>query len=127
MTFNFETMHYDDLINVEDITDRMDELEALRDDNGDFPNDYAIVTEYAQLEAILEDLRGNGGDHRWNGDWYPATLIRESYFNEYMDDMVADCYSLPELPSFMTITLDYHALLMDYTSIELNGITYYYR
>ena len=127
MTFNFETMHHDDVIIVEDITDRMDELEALRDDNGDFPNDYFIVAEYAHLEAILEDLKGNGGDHQWNGDWYPATLISESYFNEYMDDMVADCYGLPELPSFMTITLDYHALLMDYTSIELNGITYYYR
>jgi hypothetical protein len=84
--------------------------------------------ELATLTAILDDLKSNGGDEKWRGDWYPVTLIRESYFEEAMDELVADCYEVPKnLPSFMTITLDYVALQMDYTSTEIDGVTYLYR
>lgn len=83
--------------------------------------------EFISLRDLLEDLKGNGGDEDWRGDWYPLTLIRESAFEEAMDEMVAECYELPELPSFMTVTLDYVALQMDYTSTEIDNVTYLYR
>ena len=83
--------------------------------------------EYQSIKTLVEELQGMGGDHQWRGDWYPSTLIRDSYFEESMDEMVADCYSLPELPSFMTITLDYVALQMDYSSVEVDGVTYWTR
>jgi len=45
-----------------------------------------------------------------------------------MDEMVADCYEVPKnLPSFMTITLDYVALQQDYSTVEIDGTTYFYR
>ena len=84
--------------------------------------------ELQTLEKLLEELKGYGGDEQWLGDWYPVTLIRDSYFEESMDEMVADCYEIPKgLPSFMTITLDYKALQMDYSSVEFDGEIYWYR
>lgn len=85
--------------------------------------------ELQTLENLLSDLCGNDfGDEQWEGDWYPVTLIKEYYFEESMDEMVADCYDMPKnLPSFMTVTLDYDALKQDYTECEFEGDTYYYR
>ena len=123
MTIDTNTMHFDDVIDVRDIIERIEELEAMEGER-----DEDEVTELITLQDIMEDLNGYGGDEQWRGNWYPVTLIRESYFEEYMDQMVADCYDVPKnLPSFMTITLDYVALQMDYTSTEINGITYLYR
>jgi hypothetical protein len=136
-----------DVIDVRDIIARVEELEELREaDREEFDADPANAgvdfdnwvcnqlswdreqqNELDNLRAILRDLEGNGGDEEWRGDWYPVTLIRESYFEQAMDELVADCYSIPELPSFMTITLDYRALQMDYTSTEIDGSTYFYR
>jgi hypothetical protein len=129
-TFN---MH-DNIINVSDLTDRVDELrqevEAYENPEGDLEAHDADAdsrSELTGLEEILSELAGGGGDHQWDGTWYPGYLIAESHFEEYMDEMVADCYSIPELPSFMTVTLDYAALRMDYTEIEIDGVTYFYR
>ena len=84
--------------------------------------------ELETLESLLEKIKGYGGDEHWQGNWYPVALIRDSYFEEYMDEMVADCYEIPkDLPSFMLITLDYKALQMDYSSVEFDGETYWYR
>lgn len=87
--------------------------------------------EYFLLKKLLEDMADNGGgDEEWRNAWYPVTLIQDSYFEDAMDEMVEDCYGnqyTKELPSFMTITLDYNALQMDYTSVEYDGVTYWYR
>lgn len=84
--------------------------------------------ELETLESLLSDLCDNGCDEQWEGNWYPVTLIKESYFDESMDEMVADCYDMPKnLPWFMTVTLDYDALKQDYTECEFEGDTYYYR
>lgn len=71
---------------------------------------------------------GYGGDHQWEGDWYPVTLIKESYFEEYMDDMLEDCGDIPKnIPPYLTITVDYDALKQDYSEVDFEGDTYYYR
>lgn len=126
MTIDFNTLSHDDIIDVRDIIERIEELEnEIPETEG---QKWANCDEYASLMALMEELSGNGGDEQWRGDWYPVTLIRESHFEEAMDEMVADCYEVPkDLPSFMTITLDYVALQMDYTSTEIDGVTYLYR
>lgn len=59
-------------------------------------------------------------------DWkYGETLIRRDYFETYMDEMVADCYTLPDdMPSWMSIVLDYVALEQDYTCVDFDGVEY---
>ena len=123
----YELNSTDDIIDVRDIIELFEELEAeMPDDDADVKN-WPRLHEWMAVGALLSDLCGNGGDEQWRGDWYPVTLIRDSYFGQAMDEMVADCYALPELPSFMTVTLDYVALQMDYTSTEIDGVTYWYR
>jgi hypothetical protein len=115
-----------DTIDIRDIIERVEELENEVADTE--AQTWANRDEYAELTAILDELAGSGGDEQWRGDWYPLTLIRESHFEEYMDEMVHDCYEVPKnLPSFMSIVLDYVALQQDYTAVEINGATYFYR
>jgi hypothetical protein len=123
----------DDIIYICDIIERFEELETELEGltSAEDAAIQGLNEEWDELESLrnlLEDLKGNGGDEQWRGDWYPQILIRESYFEEYMDDLVYDCYEVPKnLPSFMFITLDYVALQMDYTSTEIDGVTYFYR
>jgi len=62
-------------------------------------------------------------------DWeYGETLIHRSYFEEYMDEMVQDWYTLPaDMPSWMSIKLDYDALEQDYSSVDFDGQEYLIR
>lgn len=84
--------------------------------------------ELKTLEAILEDLAGNGGDEQWGGVWYPVTLIRDSYFEAAMDELIEDIGDMPkDIPAYLTVTVDYDALRQDYTSTEIDGETYWYR
>ena len=84
--------------------------------------------EFAKLEELLSELCGNVGDEQWRGDWYPVTLIRDSYFEQAMDDLLEECGDIPkDLPCYLTITVDYEALQMDYTSADIDGVTYWYR
>ena len=121
--FDYSMLNSKDNIQVEDLTDRIDwleghELEELPEDE---------QSELKALIKLVDELQGMGGDHNWRGDWYPSHLIRDSYFENAMDEMVADYYNMPELPSFMTVTLDYVALQMDYSSVEVDGVTYWTR
>ena len=138
----------DNVIDVRDIITRVEELRESRgelreefdsmpeNDGADFDNwvcnhPYFSREEFEELqtlENLLEELKGGGGDAHWEGNWYPCTLIRDSYFESAMDEMVSDCYEVPkDLPSFMIITLDYVALQQDYSSVEFDGVTYWYR
>ncbi len=84
--------------------------------------------ELETLETLLDELEGCGGDEQWEGNWYPVTLIRDSYFEEYMDELLEDIGDIPkDLPSYLTISVDYRALQMDYSSVEFDGETYWYR
>jgi hypothetical protein len=142
----------DDVIDVRDIIARFEELRDERDglqadadeEGAEIENSeaelpapaYAKLTawkdengeEFDTLRDLLDEMKGNGGDEQWEGDWYPATLIRDSHFNDAMDELLEDIGDLPKnLPCYLTITVDYDALQMDYTSVEYDGVTYWYR
>lgn len=131
--------NYDDTIDVRDIIARVEELREERDDYNDpeaeSPNmaDWADANaddanELETLESLLSDMAGSGGDEQWEGEWYPVTLIRDSYFESAMDELLEDIGELPkDLPCYLSITVDYKALQMDYTSVEYYGVTYWYR
>lgn len=127
----------DDIIDVRDIIARVEELEAELENIDDMPEGDMLKNtvqgdvmraELAQLQGLLEDLKGNGGDEQWRGDWYPVTLIRDSHFEDAMDELLEDCGDLPKnLPCYLSITVDYTALQQDYASCEYEGVTYWYR
>lgn len=115
-----EFSNMDDVIDVRDIIARYEEIEDTEAADE--------LEELATLTGILSELDGMGGDEQWRGDWYPVTLIRNSYFENAMDEMLDDIGELPkDLPYYLSITVDYHALQMDYSSIEIDGVTYWTR
>ncbi|CAJ6880288.1 Uncharacterised protein [Burkholderia pseudomallei] len=141
---------YDDIIDVRDITDRVEELREVRDglreefdampENAgvDFANwvrnqigfSSEEFDELQALEGLLDDIRGYGGDHQWEGDWYPITLIRDSHFTEYAMELLADIGDLPRnMPHYVVIDEEATAenIRADYSDIEFDGATYWYR
>jgi hypothetical protein len=109
-----------DYLYVRNIIERVKELEDSEDEDE--------KAELATLTELLDNMKGYGGDHQWKGDWYPVTLIRESYFEEAMDELLEDIGDMPKnIPSYLKITVDYDALKMDYSSVEFDGVTYWYR
>lgn len=152
MTIDFNTLSHDDIIDTRDIIERIEELEetreALREEFDAMPENAGIdfdrwvcdmtgsawsreeQNELDALTAIMEDLKGNGGDEQWRGDWYPVTLIRESYFREYCLDLCHDIGSIPrDLPDYIEIDWEATArnLRVDYTYTEIDGVNYLYR
>lgn len=109
-------------IDIRDIIERVVELETEQD---------GIESPCAELEdlrGLLSVLAGYGGDEQFEGDWYPATLIHDDYFEEAMDELLEDCGGIPQnLPSYLTITVDYDWLQQDYSPVEVAGETYWYR
>lgn len=110
----------DDLIDSRDIIERIEELtEQCEDSYLDF-DDYQ---ELCTLSDIAEACEGYADD--WS---YGETLIRRSYFEDCMDEMVKNTYELPkDMPFWMSIKLDYDALEQDYTSVYYDGVEYLIR
>lgn len=146
--------NFDTMIDFRDTLERFEEIEAdllecfneqqeIEDDDTttDNPEDSAFIEwtgytnhedaeEYQQLKAIIEELKGCGGDEQWRGDWYPITLIREDYFTDYCMELVQDIGDLPrDIPTYLEIDWEATAdnLKVDYSEIEIDGNTYYFR
>lgn len=76
------------------------------------------------LKAVAEEGEGYGD---WN---YGATLIRESYFTKYCEELCKDIGDVPRnMPSYIEIDWEATAenLKADYTEITFDGVTYYMR
>ena len=141
-----------DVIDVRDIIARFEELETARDDftapNRDGyqtsigadeiwvatnPDDAAELT---ALRDILAELAGYGGDEQWRGDWYPVTLVCDSHFRAYAEQLADDCGYIEQAAEEATKNpllayIDWEAwsrdVRMDYTPVQINGLTYWYR
>jgi hypothetical protein len=115
------------VLDIRELIERIEELEEVRDEEPEqFTSD--LKDELEQISTFVESMEGYGGDHQWRGDWYPATLIRHDHFEEYIDEMLEDIGVMPkDIPSYMTIQIDYDMLKMDYSSADYDGVEYYYR
>lgn len=86
--------------------------------------------ELATLTDILEETRGSGGDHQFEGEWYPGELIAEEHFTDYVQQMLEDCGEVPRgLPWYVEIDWGKTAdnLKMDYSEVDIQGFTFLYR
>ena len=133
MTYENEFNNLMDTIDVRDVIARFEELDSIKDNAGGTFNDEftaGMAEEFASLRSLLDELKGNGGDEQWRGDWYPVTLIRESYFVEAMQELCDDIGDIPkDLPSYVVIDWEATAdnLRVDYQEVEFEGVTYLYR
>ena len=137
----------EDVLDVRDIIERFEELEESRDafqseneledyqgekTSAEKWGEWEDENEYNNIKGLLEDLKGNGGDEQWRGEWYPLTLIREDYFEDYCEELVSDIGGLPrEIPSYIVIDWSKTAenLKVDFTyfSVDFDGETYWTR
>lgn len=120
----------DDMIDVRDIIARIEELENLIEGEGCDDTCDEYNEELKALMALMQELKGMGGDEQWQGDWYPLALIRDSYFTDYTRELLEDCGDLPrDFPHY--IEIDWKAtarnIQIDYSSVEINGVTYWTR
>ena len=126
----------DDVIDVRDIIARVEELRdeiqscCTASAHG-LEREAALKSELETLENLLEELKGCGGDERWEGDWYPITLVRDSHFEDYAEELAEDIGAINRDASWPNNCIDWERaareLLQDYSSVEFDGVTYWYR
>lgn len=133
---NHAISNTDNIIDVRAIIARVEELETERDAfDGDlegwseaFPDD---ASDLGKFTALLDDLKGYGGDEQWRGDWYPVTLIRDSHFQAYAEELAEDCGMIKRDATWPNNCIDWEEaarqLQQDYATAEYDGVTYWYR
>lgn len=88
-----------------------------------------LDTDDAHELKILEALAKQGEDYA--PDWeHGETLIRYSYFTEYVQELLEDCGEIPKnIPHYIEIDWETTArnVMSDYTHIDFDGVTYLIR
>ncbi len=116
----------EDTIEVEYLTDRYEELEEAQQSGMMQPGE---VEEMLSLLSVLDNIKSKSGDVKWRGDWYPDLLVRDSHYKSYIQELLHDCGDMPTLPTY--IVVDWDATIAnlqgDWTSIDIDGVTYWYR
>jgi len=127
------------IIDVRDIIERVKELRDERDAQDITENEYGGPndtwsderTELAELENLLSDLQGMGGDEQFEGEWYPVTLIRDDYFTEYAQELAEDIGALNADAEWPNNCIDWDKaadmLQQDYSSVGVGELTYWTR
>ncbi len=101
-----------------------------------------LIEAAAYIETLDEEQREEGDDQLLAGigdleeqgieDWqYGASLIRDSYFVRYAQELAEDIGAVNYDAEWPLTCIDWeaaaNALKMDYTTVEFNGDTYYVR
>jgi hypothetical protein len=128
--------------NTDDVIDSRDVIawiEELKDMLPESAHDVmpGTATEIAEIKAELATLEKLAEEASGSPDWtYGETLIRETYFTDYIEQLIDDCYEMPkELNSgewpWRHVTVDYEAAAeeakADYIDCDFGGVTYLIR
>jgi hypothetical protein len=124
-----EISNSDDVIDSRDVIAR---LEELREKTVGAADDFSREEmEELKILAALEEDASDSPDWR-----HGEALIRESYFTDYIEELINDCYELPkEMNSgewpYRHMKIDFeaaaHDAKADYFSCDFDGITYLIR
>lgn len=114
-----------DVIDSRDVIARIEELENDRDDK----NVGLLEIEVAELEALTA-LAAESSEY--TPDWqYGATLIRDSYFEDYAQELAEDIGAIDSNATWPNNCIDWERatreLQMDYTEVDFDGVTYWIR
>ncbi len=117
--------------NNDDVIDSRDVIEVIAVLGVEDELDEDETNDLAALVALAD----NGEDY--SDDWqYGATLVRDSYFEDYAQELCEDCGDAPDfddLPWYISdgVTVDWGIIArniqMDYTSVDFDGVTYWVR
>jgi len=124
---------------VIDSREVMERIEELQDERNGIMEHSAEVEsgedlanwdkEFGQELTELKELAEEGESA--SSDWtHGVNLIRDDYFTDYVQEMLADIGELPrDIPHYIVIDWDETAsnIQADYTSIEFGGETYWFR
>lgn len=128
-----------DVLDIRDVIERIEELREQRDAAEEEASEGHAAWDFGQeerdelaaLESFAAEFKGYGGDHQWEGDWYPVTLVRDSYFEDYAQELAEDIGAINSEASWPIYCIDWERaardLQMDYTSGDFDGITYWAR
>lgn len=133
-----EISNSDDVIDSRDVIARIEELEGEREDHVNVEGEPLVDGEtwdQAQPElaaelATLKKLASEAADYC--ADWeYGESLIRDSYFKTYAQDLADDCDAIPKDLKWPLTCIDWdqaaRELRYDYTSVDFDGVTYWVR
>lgn len=136
-----EINNLEDIIDSRDVIERIEELEAeleeLTDavDDAETPDEQdeaaEALADFDDSELIaLQDLANEAEGYAL--DWHHGeTLVRETYFTEYAQQLAEDIGAVDSDASWPNTYIDWEAaaeaLLMDYTAVDFDGVTYYVR
>lgn len=116
----------DDVIDSRDVIARIEELHDIATDETLDQNERTHANnELGVLQAFADAAEGYAED--WQ---YGATLIRDSYFTDYAQELCEDIGDVPkDLPHYIEIdwTATARNIQADYTSVEFDGVTYWVR
>ena len=145
MSRHIEVSSADDVIDLRDVTERIEALEAEWEDaTGDTFADYTLseddlavglgaeaAREFALLRDLLTELCDSGGDHQWRGDWYPGSMVRDSYFTDYARELAEDIGAIDRNAAWPLRCIDWDEaadqLKVDYSTVDFDGVTYWYQ
>ncbi|MDD3885135.1 MAG: hypothetical protein PHW66_09450 [Gallionella sp.] len=136
----------DDVIDSRDVIARIEELESeLQDEyeaeseepantfeewvDAAAANDTHTLQDAAEELKTLKSLADQGEGY---GDWeHGETLIRESYFQDYAQELAEDCGMIPKDLAWPCTCIDWEQacreLKMDYTEVDFDGVSYFMR
>lgn len=122
-----EISNSDDFIESRDIIERIDELLELKSSAEE--DDDELDDDYQQELDVLLDLKDQA---EGCADWSCGeTLIRNSYFEEYAEQLAEDIGAISRDLQWPLDHIDWEAaadaLKMDYTSVDFDGVEYWIR
>ena len=121
MSVTKEITSSEDIIDSRDVIARIEYLEGYDEVLDD--------DERQELEELRElASEGEGASSEWT---HGETLIRESYFVEYAEQLADDIGAIDSNAGWPTCHIDWDAaaasLKMDYTSVDFGGVEYWIR
>jgi hypothetical protein len=129
-TMTREISKYDDVIDSRDVIERAGELAAQWTDHANGGESEALTDEErAELDALSALIdQGESAATDWE---YGETLIRDSYFQEYAQELAEELDLINPNAAWPASCIDWEKaaweLRMDYTSVEFDGVTYWVR
>ncbi|NCC41704.1 MAG: hypothetical protein EOM21_20270 [Gammaproteobacteria bacterium] len=125
-----EISNNDDIIDSRDIIARIAELESdiedLLEEEDESPELEELQAELSALKELADEASGYASD--WT---YGETLIRDSYFKEYAEQLADDLGLINSDAAWPTCHINWDeaadSLKHDYSRVDFDGVDYWVR